>query len=57
VRLVNLGFALMYRSAATDDDRNRLEDWVSNTPEQLAATEQARRRAAAAALGARVVEP
>jgi hypothetical protein len=50
--VVTLGFALLYRAADTDDERTRLEDWVTYGPDELAQREQERRRAMAAQLGA-----
>ncbi len=55
--MVTLGFALLYRTADNDDERTRLEDWVTYSPDELAQREQERRRALAAQLGATVVQP
>jgi hypothetical protein len=56
--MTNLGYALLVRSAGQDEDALReLEEWVTYSPDELAATAQARRRAAAAALGVMVAQP
>jgi len=52
--MLSLGYALLVRTAEDQDQLDRLEEWVTLTPEQMKAREQARRLAAARALGAHV---
>lgn len=52
--MLNLGYALMVRATRDTEELDRLEDWVNLTPDEMKKRDQARRRAAAAALGVRV---
>lgn len=52
-----MGYVLMVRATKEPDALEQLEEWMHSTPEDMAARKQARRRAAAAALGVQVVTP
>lgn len=52
--MLNLGWALLVRSQQDPDQLERLEEWVSLTPEEIVRREQARRMEAALAMGIRV---